>query len=262
MIYCLKLNQNKLQINRKEKKLTWRLPAAIWRLSRPSGAAHWPNRQPSPSWLRQKNRGTRRRARPRDRPRPRLPPPPASPPRRMEHPRDATRRPAPLSLSPVPIPSSPSLSLSHGRTRPSPPSTATVASATAAPPRHGPQLRRDPLSLLTEPSNPGELRFVLGGVVFVSGRPRSTATLRPHQPFAELSDDAPESAVSPCIGSPFSSASPCSVAPRSRSSPSSGHHRELRSGELRPPLLLLPAPPDAREPGLRPGALSRRPRGM
>ena len=56
-------------------------------------------------------------------------------------------------------------------------------------------------------------------------------------------------------------ASPCPAA-RSRSRPNSGRRPELRSGELRPPPLLPPALPDAREPGLRPGALRRRPRGL
>ena len=56
-------------------------------------------------------------------------------------------------------------------------------------------------------------------------------------------------------------ASPCPAA-RSRSRPNSGRRRELCSGELRPSPLLPPVPPDAREPGLRPGALRRRPRGL
>ena len=49
--------------------------------------------------------------------------------------------------------------------------------------------------------------------------------------------------------------------PHARAIPSSGRRRELCSGELRPPQLLPSAPPDAREPGLRPGALRRHPRG-
>ena len=56
-------------------------------------------------------------------------------------------------------------------------------------------------------------------------------------------------------------ASPCPEA-RSRSRPNSGRRPELRSGELRPPPLLPPTRPDAREPGLRPGALRRRPSGL
>ena len=56
-------------------------------------------------------------------------------------------------------------------------------------------------------------------------------------------------------------ASPCPAA-RSRSRPNSGRRREPCSGELRPSPLLPPVPPDAREPGLRPGALRRRPRGL
>ena len=56
-------------------------------------------------------------------------------------------------------------------------------------------------------------------------------------------------------------ASPCPAA-RSRSRPNSGRRREPCSGELRPSPLLPPVPPDAREPGLRPGALRHRPRGL
>ena len=49
--------------------------------------------------------------------------------------------------------------------------------------------------------------------------------------------------------------------PRSslRSKPCLGRRPELRSGELRPPRALPSPPLDAREPGVRPGALSRRP---
>ena len=47
--------------------------------------------------------------------------------------------------------SSPSLSLSRVRTHPSPPFAIAAATGLPSPPRHAPQLRRDPLYLLVEP---------------------------------------------------------------------------------------------------------------
>ena len=60
---------------------------------------------------------------------------------------------------------------------------------------------------------------------------------------------------------PSSPASPCAIAARPLE-PSSGRPREPRSGELRRPRGFPSAPLDADEPGLRPSALSRRPRGL
>ena len=56
-------------------------------------------------------------------------------------------------------------------------------------------------------------------------------------------------------------ASPCPAA-HFRSKPNSGRRPELRSGELRHLRGFPSAPLDADEPGLRPGALRRRPRGL
>ena len=110
-------------------------------------------------------------------------------------------------------PSLPLLSPSHTRApSPSPPSIATVASTIAAPPRHASQLRRDPLSLLTEQSNPGELRFIAIAVVFKLRPTRSPSSLRLPQAFPELADDAVGFAVSPAVEPPLL---PCLPVPRS-----------------------------------------------
>ena len=129
------------------------LPAAIWRLSRPSGAAHWPNRQPSSSWRRQKDRGTRRRARPRVRPRlPATscfsPSSPGTPGRRHAPPRTSLALSREHSLFPL------ALSLSHGRALPSPPATFAVATATPSPLRHAQELRLLALKPSAEPRKP------------------------------------------------------------------------------------------------------------
>ena len=67
-----------------------------------------------------------------------------------------TPRPPLLSLTlPRFFLSSPSLSLSRVRTHPSPPFAIAAATGLPSPPRHAPQLRRDPLFLPTKPSPSG-----------------------------------------------------------------------------------------------------------
>ena len=151
--------------------------------------------------------------------------------------RDASsrRRADPLASPPLSraILSSPSPHLSRPKS-PSPPSIAIVASATAAPPRHTSQLRRDHFSLLTEQSNPGELRFIAIAVVFKLRPTRSPSSLRLPQAFPELATDAVGSAVS-------SATVPLSSPPRFRAVASfpttaeASRRRPCRSRRLGPP---------------------------
>ena len=139
----------KIENRNKEEKLTWGSPPVQPSSSRPAQPAGGPARLLLCRLRPRQREGSVPGARARHRATP-----PASllawrPPRRPGTPDDATQPPRPLSHSPSPSFSPPALSLSP-KALPPPQLTTDALPAVPSPLRRVPELRRDPLSLLTE----------------------------------------------------------------------------------------------------------------